>query len=248
MSCDAATRTLRSHWRGASDAEFRATLRLARRSVAGFAAATARFGSLLQSWIRGTQVVEFEHYPKDDVVDLRTGSQFYYHAHRHAGHDHGHLHLFWHATASGRRRHARGARLRWLRSEPTHLLAISLDDRGLPVALFTVNRWVTQGHWFDAAATLRMVDRFRPRVPDHEHSGEWLTGFLRMYRPVIGELLARRDSRLGPASDWPRSLANHRLEVLSAVHLDWVGDLAALEEEASQRRRQGSASRAARQV
>lgn len=95
---------LRRHWGAATDAQIASVLHDARRSVSAFADATAASGSLLQSWIRGREVVEFEHYPPDDVVALRNGSQFYYHAHRDGEREHGHLHLFWHATASGRRR------------------------------------------------------------------------------------------------------------------------------------------------
>jgi hypothetical protein len=196
--------------------------RAAQDSVAGFAQATQDHGSLLQSWVRGATVREYEHYPSDDVIDRRRGSQFYYHAHRDAQAEHGHVHVFWHATASGRRRYARAGRPGWLRSAPTHLLAIGLDPRGLPVTLFTVNRRVSGGPWFDAATTLAMVRRFHVSAQgDHAASCRWLNGFLRMYDPLIGELLAARDAAL------PRADEQH--EVLSQAHIDWARDLEALE-------------------
>ena len=37
---------------------------------------------------------EFEHYPRDDVFDEETHSQYYYHAHRSDAGEHGHFHLF----------------------------------------------------------------------------------------------------------------------------------------------------------
>ncbi|MBW7471893.1 DUF6969 family protein [Marinobacter sp. F4218] len=37
---------------------------------------------------------ELDHYPKDDVFDASTGSQYYYHAHRSDHPEHGHFHLF----------------------------------------------------------------------------------------------------------------------------------------------------------
>jgi hypothetical protein len=196
--------------------------RAAQDSVAGFAQATQDHGSLLQSWVHGAAVREHEHYPADDVVDLRRGSQFYYHAHRDADAEHGHVHLFWHATASGRRRYARAGRQGWLRSAPTHLLAIGLDPRGLPVSLFTVNRWVSGGPWFDAPTTLAMARRFHVAADgEHAASCRWLNGFVRMYEPLIGELLAARDAAL--------PLADERREVLSQVRIDWGRDLEALE-------------------
>lgn len=227
---------LRRHWRHASVARFAAALQGARDCVAAFAEVTAASGSLLQSWIEGREVVEFDHYPSDEVVDPRRGSQFYYHSHRDGDREHGHLHLFCHATASGRRRYVRAGRPRWTRTAPTHLFAISLDARGLPVALFTVNKWVTDGHWFDASTTMSFVERFELiGVEGHALSCRWLTGFVRLYRPLIADLLAQRDRRLARRSDLTQALSDHRLEVLSQVPIDWAADLDAVESEARRR-------------
>ena len=231
-----ASQPLRHYWRNASRKRFASALQGARASVSAFADVTAASGSLLQSWIEGREVVEFEHYPPDDVVDLRRGSQFYYHAHRDGDREHGHLHLFWHATASGRRRYLRPGRSRWTRTAPSHLFALSLDARGLPVALFTVNKWVTDGHWFDASNTMSFVERFEPiDVAGHARSCRWLTGFVRLYRPLIADLLAQRDRRLARRSDLTQALSDHRLEVLSQVPIDWAADLDAVESEARRR-------------
>lgn len=231
-----ASRILQRHWRHASDDSFAGALRGGRDSVSAFAEATASAGSLPQSWIGGREVVEFEHYPPDDVVDSRRGSQFFYHAHRDAEREHGHLHLFWHATASGRRRYLGCARGRWARGAPTHLFAIALDTRGLPLGLFTVNRWVTDGHWFDVATTMSFVERFALHgVEGHAASCRWLTGFVHLYRPLIEALLAQRDRRLARRADRVRALADRRLEVLSRVSIDWAADLDALEVEAARR-------------
>lgn len=227
---------LRKHWHQLSRTALDAVLREAEHSVEAFVSATQAHGSLLQSWIRGIPMLEFDHYPAEDIVDLRTGSQFYYHSHRQDGLEHGHLHLFWHATASGRRRRPRGGRMRWSRTAPTHLFAISLDGRGLPVALFTVNRWVTDGHWFDAKSTVRLVERFH--IADgagHALSCEWLNGFVRFYRPVIAELMCRRDRRLARSGDVGAPLRDKRLEVLSTIRIDWMADLEALQRYSARR-------------
>lgn len=225
-----ASSPLLKHWRSLSDAELSAILKAARQSVAAFAAVTESSGSLLQSWIDGQAVLEFEHYPPDDVVDRRHGSQFYYHSHRDGDLEHGHLHLFWHASATGKRRYLRPERGGWKRSAPSHLFAISLDARGLPVALFTVNQWVTDGHWFDAPTTLACVDRFRAiAVPGHELSCAWITGFARLYRPLVEQLLHQRDRRLAQAGPLPTALKDHSREVLSFSRIDWAADLDALE-------------------
>jgi hypothetical protein len=232
----ALSNTLQARWRAASDGEFVRHLAAARDSVGGFAEATEKHGSLLQSWIQGSDVLAYEHYPPGDIVDLRRGSQFYYHSHRDGGTEHGHLHLFWHATASGRRRYVGRERSRWLRTSPSHLFAISLDARGLPLGLFTVNRWVTGGHWFDAATTLSFVDRFALGADvGHSHSIRWLTGFVRMYLPAIERLLLERDSRLSRRVDLVSALRDRRLEVLSQSSIDWANDLDTLEAEAARR-------------
>ncbi|NCN96437.1 MAG: hypothetical protein GW928_03000 [Rhodoferax sp.] len=225
------------HWRTASRAQIASTLDNAHTSVAAFADATAAQGSLIQSWVAGQEVIEYDHYPSDDVVDVRHGSQFYYHAHRDGDQEHGHLHLFWHATASGRRRYFQPEKPRWNRTEPTHLFAISLDARGLPVALFTVNQWVTDGHWLDATTTLACVDRFvMESVDGHETSCRWLTGFVRLYRPLVKELLIQRDQRMARRSDMTKALRDHRLEVLSSIPIDWMADMDALQTEAARRK------------
>ena len=231
-----ASKRLQSHWRAAPDAEVKRVVQAARRSVAAFADATAASGSLLQSWIAGQEVIELEHYPPDDLTDSRSGSQFYYHSHRDGGLEHGHLHLFWHATASGRRRYLLPGRRRWVRTAPSHLFAISLDARGLPVALFTVNRWVTDGHWFDAATTMSQVERFdMGELEGHELSCRWLSGFVQLYRPLIQELLVQRDRRLARRSNLAQALDDRRLELLSLVGIDWAADLDVLQAESARR-------------
>ena len=227
---------LRRYCKSSSDRQLASLLADARASVAAFAAATQVHGSLQQNWCAGQPLVEFDHYPENDILDPRTGSQFYYHAHRHGGAEHGHVHLFWHASASGRRRYLRPGRPRWVRTAPTHLFAISLDARGLPVAIFTVNQWVTDGHWFDAQTTSACVGRFAMgEIAGFEHTCTWLTSFVRMYRPVIDMLLLKRDRRLLRWSSGANALQDRRLELLSNETLDWAADLELIESEATRR-------------
>lgn len=231
-----ASHILRCHWRDATTRDLRAYLRQGRRSVEAFESVTQASGSLSQSWIKGAAVVKYEHYPPADVIDPSSGAHFYFHAHRSHGEEHGHLHVFWHATATGRRSRFNQVKGKFVGSMPTHLIAIALDARGLPLKLFTTNQWVTGGHWFNAELTLSCIDRCRPQaVEGHEFSCIWLGHFLSMYRPLIARLLQKRDAKLAKFPSLENALNNRRLEVLSQCTIDWAADLALLEELAHQR-------------
>jgi hypothetical protein len=213
-----------------SAAELSNTLRAAQLSLDGFSRATAEAGSLIQSWVGGVPVLAMEHYPPSDVRDDENGLQFFYHCHRAGGLEHGHVHLFAHATRSGRRRRSAGT---GPRSDPSHLMAVGLDARGLPVSLFTVNRWVTGGHWLDAPTALRWLQRLALLdVPDHAASCQWLAGFVRMYLPVVERVLNRRDRWLRRQPDPTLAMENPRAEVISSARIDWAADLQRLESQA----------------
>ncbi|CAH1385195.1 conserved hypothetical protein [Candidatus Nitrotoga sp. M5] len=225
--------------RAMGDAEFAHVYKCAQCSVYAWGDATHKHGSLLQNWICGKEVREDERYPDPDVLDRRHGYQFFYHSHRHATVEHGHLHLFYHATISGNRRYVREGKP-WKRTAPSHLFAISLDSRGLPVGLFTVNHWVTNGHWLSTSTILATIKRFRFQIEgEHSVSAEWLTGFIGMYVPIIENLLHRRDttlSNLAKAIGISQSLEDHQHEVLSVVKIDWMHDIQVLEKEWERRK------------
>ncbi len=218
-----------------SVAELRRTFHAAQSSLHGFSQATAEAGSLIQSWVGGVPVVAMEHYPPSDVKDVRHGYQFFYHCHRDHGVEHGHVHVFAHATRSGRKRRRRGQD-HWIRTDPSHLIAIGLDARGLPVSLFTVNRWVTGGHWLDTPTTLRWLQGLNlGGAKSHVHSSQWLAGFVQMYLPVIEQLLHRRDRWLARQPDRTAAFDDEGAEVISSARIDWANDLQRLESEWARR-------------
>lgn len=203
--------------------------RSALQMMGAWSTANIRHGSLIQAWVRGQAMVEHTHYPKGDVIDRKTGSQYFYHAHRSQGGEHGHLHLFWHATAGGARRRNPVFR----RTAPSHLFALSLDARGLPEAIFTTNLWVTGGYWFDAATVLSMIDRFRvARAGRYAAADQWLNHFIPLYRDAIALALHRRDARVRQLTrrrSWAEVSQDARHEILSSVAIDLPGDLAAID-------------------
>ncbi len=139
------------------------------------------------------------HYPKGDVYDRDSHSQYYYHAHRE--NEHGHFHTF--LRGKGMPEDAapapEAAERDWPAGEKAlaHLVAISMDKKGQPLRLFMTNRWVTGETWFPAPEITRMLERFEI---DHAYPSwpvnRWITAMLRLYRPQIEALLLERDAAL----------------------------------------------------
>jgi hypothetical protein len=176
---------------------------------------TETHGSLIQAFTGGTTIHAQLHYPEKDLVDPRSGTQCYYHCHR-GDTEHGHLHLFRRPTADG---------------PLSHLIAISLDRRGLPVALFTVNRWVSADRWLPAADSLKLLRGVSLHGSGCDRDlSHWLIHFLRFYHPVVQQLLLQRDQCLRAAGGSLEQLLEDRdLEILSFIPIDWSADLAAVE-------------------
>ncbi|AOY89304.1 hypothetical protein BKP64_14620 [Marinobacter salinus] len=164
---------------------------------------------------------EMDHYPKDDVYDSDTASQYYYHAHRDDHDEHGHFHLFLRNPAlpeglepalgpTGEDRVA-------------HLVAVSMDAWGYPTDLFAVNRWVTDESWLPAGVIVTALDQF---AMDHAYPSwpvnRWLTAMVRCFRPQIEALLHHRDEVV---SKWQEEgleqvLEDRSLEITGTVPID----------------------------
>jgi Domain of unknown function (DUF6969) len=149
---------------------------------------------------------EEDHYPKGDVYDDETKSQYYYHAHRPETGEHGHFHTFVRAgniPASIEPAPYDGPATRPLGKDAIcHLAAISMNGPGFPVGLFTVNRWVTGETFYTAADTLQIAERFRV---DHVYPclavNHWITALLRLFRPQLEALLIERDRIIAEWAD-----------------------------------------------
>ncbi len=181
---------------------------------------------------------ELEHYPKGDVFDAETASQYYYHAHRPETGEHGHFHTFLRAEGMplgvspvpyhGTAKRPEGP------NAVCHLVAISMDAHGYPTHLFTTNRWVTDETFYPAHDTLLMVDRFKV---DHVHPclavNRWITAMLQLFWPQIRELLKARDAviREWQARHPDRDVFEDReLEVASIVTIDVDRQITLVEE------------------
>jgi hypothetical protein len=170
-----------------------------------------RYGSLVRSCTGEGLVVAGRHYPEDDWRDRLSGGQAYYHCHR-QGDEHGHLHLFMQAQGS---------------DELTHLLAIGLDPKGLPISLFTVNRWVANDAWLPAQDTYALVRSFSLVNSDADPDIiAWLEHFLHFYSLSIQSMLLDRDRALQEREgSLEQVLEDRDLEIPSQLFIDWGADL-----------------------
>jgi Domain of unknown function (DUF6969) len=144
-----------------------------------------------------------DHYPKGDVFDPESHSQWYYHAHdkRDRPGEHGHFHTF--LRGGGMPEGIEPAPLPDFHPKAdrheliSHLIAVSMDRSGWPLGLFTTNRWVTAETWYAAHDVAAMLDRFDVQINQPAWPVNcWLTNMLRLFRPQIEELLQQRDERV----------------------------------------------------
>ena len=182
------------------------------------------------------EFVEYEHYPADDVYDADTHAQYYYHAHRGTPGEHGHFHAFLRAAGMP----VGVAPVSYAGGEPwpvgdaalSHLIAISMDTYGLPIGLFTVNRWVTGDAWYPAQDVIAMLDGF---AIDHANPSwpvnRWIGSMLRLFQPQIEALVLARDQTL---AGWARShpgrdvFEDRELEIMSHTAISVESQIAAV--------------------
>lgn len=104
------------------------------------------------------------------------------------------------------------------------------------MSLFSVNQWVTGGHWFDVPTTLCMLNRFQLReVQGHTESCVGITAFVQLYAPTVASMLAAPNRRLARQSNPAQARADHRIEVISSARIDGMKDLQRLGDEVSVR-------------
>lgn len=118
------------------------------------------------------------HYPYDDSVeDVETHCQVFFHAHRKG--EYGHFHTFINNE----------------KGELVHLIMISMDKKGNPVALCTLNNWVTGDTFVEAAELKELFCKFNMNhdlFPD-ERIIEFIENIFIGYNDLIFELFDERD-------------------------------------------------------
>lgn len=181
---------------------------------------------------------ELDHYPKGDVYDSETHSQYYYHAHRPDVAEHGHFHTFLRAAGmpAGLEPVAYQSSIRRPMGKDalTHFVAISMDRPGTPIGLFTTNRWVTDETFYAAEDVIPLLDRFKLDLSyPCLATNRALTAMFVLFRPQIEELLRARDRTM---SRWAHQnpgidiYEDRELEVTSQIAIDISAQISAVEQ------------------
>lgn len=154
-----------------------------------------------------------QHYPANDVFDPVHNTRFFYHGHNSSScpeEEHGHFHLFAYFPESPVVDTA---------ASFSHLVGLSLDDRGQPLRWFTTNRWVTSEKWRSADELIAVLPRLkwgaRGRLAP---VGNWLNAMMMLFQEQIIELLKQRDAVLRDRIlelGFDVVLEDHKLDVIS---------------------------------
>lgn len=170
---------------------------------------------------------EMDHYPPGDIFDPESNSQYYYHAHR--GGEHGHFHTFIRSagipdTIKPIKNQSHQDFMDERDDDLTHLIAISMDEKGFPLQLFTTNRWVTAENWYRGEDVISLLDKFEiDLVPPSWPVNIWMTGFIQLFKPLIKNLIIERDKCI---ANWAKKhpdrdvFEDRDLEITSCVDLD----------------------------
>ena len=160
--------------------------------------------------------IEWKHYPNNDLADKQSGYEFYYHAHsadEMPKGEHGHFHVI--------KRHAKSFH---------HLVGIALDQKGMPVRLFTTSQWVTGEEMADSNLVMQSVAQFQMNVAGRMAPvSKWIGALMQLFQSEIKGLLVKRDQEiarlavnLGNREGVLNSREHH---VLSECKIDLMGRL-----------------------
>ncbi|MDE8342205.1 MAG: hypothetical protein POG24_00100 [Acidocella sp.] len=154
--------------------------------------------------------VEWAHYPQPDSVDPQSGWRFYYHAHppeQRMESEHGHFHVFIPAPDE----------------QFSHLIGISVSNRGFPIRLFTTNRWVTGELWQPAEKLEDFLENPELTHAPPQDVAKWLEQIIVLFKPEIRNLIRARDARMARAG--PHKLDDHRLRMPSQLRINLMRKL-----------------------
>ena len=115
----------------------------------------------------------------------------------------------------------------------THLIAISMDPTGLPIRLFSTNRWVTGETWYRGDDVCNLIDRFEI---DHAQPSwpvnKWVSAMLQLFHPQVVALIRARDIRVkewAEAKQPENAYEDRDLEITAVVDVSIDDQIAAVQ-------------------
>jgi hypothetical protein len=175
------------------------------------------------------QFDEWTHYPSKDAVDTTSGYRFYYHAHaanERVRREHGHFHVFGPTSVAASVlafNKPTDVAVKNGATDYTHIVGISVDERGFPIRLFTTNRWVTAEQWLPAASVINVLLQLDLSLAKPARAARWVQGMARLFAVQIAELIHLRDARIAAksiAANRERLFEDRRRHILSQCPID----------------------------
>ena len=127
--------------------------------------------------------VEWQHYPNNDLADVNSGYEFYYHAHsadEMPDGEHGHFHVIKRDSQSFH-----------------HLVGIALNQKGLPTRLFTTNQWVTGEEMIDSDLVIKSLKSFEMAVKGRMAPvSNWIGALIKLFSTDNEKLIVDRDQKI----------------------------------------------------
>ena len=174
------------------------------------------------------------HYPREPIIDKKTYSQYYFHNHREK--ESGHFHLFLRKGGIesevipifyDQKNHVVNGPGTF-----AHLIAISVDKKGMPKNLFTTNQWVTGEDWYSARDLCKMVKNFDINE-DSSLLHRWVSSMFKLFSPQIVELIMKKEEILQKKEDSTplvEILEDNAVEVISETKISIEMQMTVLEE------------------
>ncbi len=152
----------------------------------------------------------WEHYPDRDARDEKTKSRWYYHVHAPGDRDpseHGHFHLFLHRTQLDENAVPIVSPKKKGDDEPvptSHLIALAINNFGIPCQWFATNRWITDEFMYPAETMIAHMDRYNvDDTAEDKTVNRFVTAMVALYRDEIAALLIERDRKLAELGAGP---------------------------------------------
>jgi hypothetical protein len=141
--------------------------------------------------LAGAKQFEYlQHYPARDVIDAAHCTRFFYHGHssnNQVQNEHGHFHIFVYFPES--------KTVLVEEKKFSHLVGLSLDEKGQALRWFTTNRWVTAETWQPANELIALLPAVRLTTKGRlAPVAKWLDAMLVLFRSQIESLLLERDA------------------------------------------------------